>query len=142
MMYDQSDGGLRFRKFCTVSLGWWHTYKHVALKIWDTFAETIWAPLFHFLYPGVKFFRKSKALTHVLALYQCCMEGYKDICQPLRELAEDPAVSTSVKMAIRELLFVFDFALPVVTLTLLSCFRSDVVWLQSQCHYELIPQPI
>jgi hypothetical protein len=121
MMYDKSDGGLKFRKYCTVSLGWWHTYKHVALKIWDTFALTIWAPLFHFLYPGETFYRQSKNLMHVLALYQCCMEGYKDICVTFRRLAENPSVTVAVKMAIRELLFVFDFALPVVTLTLLSC---------------------
>ena len=132
-MYDNSDGGLKFRKYCGVSLGWWHTYKHVALTVWKTFAQTIWAPLFHFLYPGETFYPKSKNLTHVLALYQCCMGAYRGICKNLRRDYEDPALSLPVKVAIRELLFVFDYALPVVTLVPMMCLITIACQRENVC---------
>ena len=116
MMYDDSDGGKKYRKYCGVSLGWWHTYKHVALKIWEVFATTIWAPLFHHLYPGVTFFPKMKKLTQVLAIYQACMVAYRDVHEDLREavLDEHSKYLGTAKMALKEFEFVFDYALPVV----------------------------
>ena len=116
MMYDKSDGGRNYRMHCGVQLGWWHTYKHVALKIWTTFAKTIWAPLFHHLYPGETFYPSNKNFTHVLALFQCCMVAFRDVYKEIREAADDVSIRASSRMAFKELLFVMDYALPVVVL--------------------------
>jgi hypothetical protein len=129
MFYDDSDGGKNYRMHCGVSLGWWHTYKHVALKIWDVFATTIWAPLFHHLYPGVTFFKKMKKLTQVLAIYQACMVAYRDVYEDLREAVRDEHAKYhgTAKLALKEFEFVFDYALPVVRNPMLS-FVSKQGW--------------
>jgi hypothetical protein len=113
-MYDRSDGGKIIRQNCGVSLGWWHTYKHVALTVWEKFAPTVFAPLFHFLYPGTQFYEKSKNLTHVLAMFQCCMTAYRDIYPQLRRDVADVGLSMDIRRPLEELMFVLDFALPVV----------------------------
>jgi hypothetical protein len=114
MMYDKSNGGAHFRKYCGVSLGWWHTYKHVALKIWTVFADTVWAPLFHHLYPGTTFYPKMKNLTHVLAMYQCCMVSYRDLVDEARKAVDDLTFRPAARVAMQDLVFVIDYALPVV----------------------------
>ena len=37
------------------NLAYWHTYKQAVKMIWKYFADTIWGPLWHRMYPGSKF---------------------------------------------------------------------------------------
>ena len=54
-MYDRSNAGKNLRKYCGVSLAWWHTYKWATKKIMQVFAIDYIAPLFHHIFPTRKF---------------------------------------------------------------------------------------
>ena len=55
MMYDKSGGGSSLRKYLSCNLADWHSYKQATKMIWKGFANTIWARLWHRMYPGSKF---------------------------------------------------------------------------------------
>ena len=54
MMYDKSGGGSELRKYLSCN-PYWHSYKQATKMIWKGFANTIWARLWHRMYPGSKF---------------------------------------------------------------------------------------
>jgi hypothetical protein len=113
-MYDASDGGKQLRKYCGVNLAWWHTFKHVSLLLWRKFAATVWAPLFHDLFPGTQFFADNKNLSAVLGLFQCMQLAYSSLFAQVREDVADLRIRKERREALREILFVCDFAIPTV----------------------------
>ena len=54
-MYDKSGGGTALRKYLSCNLAYWHSYKQATKMIWKAFANTIWARMWHRMYPGSKF---------------------------------------------------------------------------------------
>ena len=66
-MYDHSDGCKRLRMFNFVTLAYWHSFKFVSQQLWKVFANDVWAPLWHTLYPGHAFYKTNKSLPMVVA---------------------------------------------------------------------------
>jgi hypothetical protein len=58
MCYDVSDGGKLLRQNATFWLAPWHNYKHAVELVWKQYANFLFAPLFHHLYPHNKFIIK------------------------------------------------------------------------------------
>jgi hypothetical protein len=115
MMYDLSGGGAKFRMYTSVNLAWWHSYKHAVAKIWKAFANTIWAPLWHRLYPGSKFPAKAQgpqeASMHLLYMSR----AYPMFRGALEEALLDPAVKAPGKAMLRNIQFLLEYAIPVVS---------------------------
>ena len=55
MCFDVSDGGSMLRQNASVWLAPWHNYKHSVELVWKKYANMLFAPLFHTLYPNNKF---------------------------------------------------------------------------------------
>jgi hypothetical protein len=117
-MYDKTDGGKLLRTTVSVNLGWWHTYKHACLKLWERFAPTVLAPMWHFLYPNSQFHIKPSSfpsvLYHLLALHMAYPK-IKPKLDAQRNLDPDHTHRRFVN-TIKDFTFLFEFAIPTVCL--------------------------
>jgi hypothetical protein len=114
LMYDQSGGGALLRQHCSINLGWWHTYKHVCLKVFQEFAPTVFAPLHHWHHPGTEFFKDTKRLMHVVCYFQMLLMSYKEVCDQVRTSVADVSLDPAIRVALQNFMFVCDFAIPTV----------------------------
>jgi hypothetical protein len=129
MMYDMSGGGIHLRTFTSVGLAWWHSYKHAVGSIWKAFANTIWAPLWHRLYPGAKFYAKTRSPQEPSMHFLYMMKVYHLFKEDLLAALADPGVSKDGRALLENIKFLCEFALPVVTLImhhlhLILCFGN------------------
>jgi hypothetical protein len=112
-MYDVTDGGRQFRTYNSVNLAMWHNYKWASMKIWSKFAKSIWAPLWHHLYPACAFYEKPGSLPNVTThLLYACMAA--ETIRPLIEEAKTRDLNASNRTMLTDLAFVLDVAIPVV----------------------------
>jgi hypothetical protein len=116
LMYDRSDGGRLFRTYVSCNLGWWHTYKFVAFKLWQMFAPNLIAPLWHHLYPNSQFHIKPSSFSSVLYHFLALHWSYPSFKDQLNSLLEIPADQTSRRYTntVKDLIFLFEFAIPTV----------------------------
>lgn len=113
MMYDTSKGGTIFRKYNSVNLGWWHTYKHAALKVWQVFGHSIMAPLWHNLYPNSQFHLKAglPSILHQLVQLHVSYPHVKDRLDATLQQAD---LQPRLRNAALDIQFMFEFAIPTV----------------------------
>ena len=114
MMYNVSGGGKTFRKYNSVNLAWWHTFKMAAMKIWKVFAPDVFAPLFHHLFPGHTFFVKPSSFVCVQAHLVWLFMSREAAIPKLTELTEDHTQPPRVASYARDVLFLLKIAIPVV----------------------------
>ena len=115
MMYDMSGGGDHLRTFTSVGLAWWHSYKHAVGSIWKVFASTIWAPQWHRLYPGAKFYAKTRSPQEPSMHFLYLMKVYHLFKPLLDATLLEPGISADGKALLTNIRFLCEFALPVVT---------------------------
>jgi hypothetical protein len=65
MFYDESDGARKFREVTASGLEFWHTFKMAYFLVFRSFADSIFAPLFHYTCPAHIFFLHPKRLIQV-----------------------------------------------------------------------------
>ncbi len=113
-MYDVTGGGARLRAYNSCNLAWWHTYKHAALKIWQTFGREIFAPLWHHLYPGHVFYMNPGSLANVLShlLFLCLSRD--QVQADLSKVLQTPDLSYDCEVMAKDLHFLLNMAIPVV----------------------------
>jgi hypothetical protein len=96
-------------------LAWWHTYKIAVGRIWKAFAKEIWAPLWHYLYPGHTFFVKQGSLScmvsHMMYVFMA-----RDELQPLLEKVLEEDLGAASRQMAQDLDFLINIAIPVVLL--------------------------
>ena len=118
MLYNKRGGGDQLRKFNSINLAWWHTYKHASLLIWRRFASTIFALLWHNLYPAAIFPIKPSRLvsitTHLMYMF-LAYPMFKAELDELEGIDLPPMLCTLRK----DLVFMMEFAIPVVSATIL-----------------------
>ena len=118
LMYDKSGGGEQFRRYTSVNLGWWHTYKHMGLKVWKLFAPTIIAPVWNHLYPGSQFHLRPKSfpsvLFHLLMLH-LAFPKIKERLDKTKESQDEHLTNLKLRVAVKDIEFLFEFAIPVVS---------------------------
>ena len=114
-MYDVSDGGKQLRRYTSANLAWWHTYKHVGFTLWKLFADSIFAKIWHALYPGHTFFVENNnwpsCQAHMLYVHLV----YPSIRVQLREAFEQQIDKAHVRVTLENMLFLCEFAIPVVS---------------------------
>jgi len=114
-MYDKSNGCSRLRKFNGLNLAWWHSYKYGITQIWKQFADEVFAPLWHNLYPKHNFFRKHGQVS-VMVLHIMYLEMvYPSVKDKLHKILDDAInLQAKTKVYVMDLIFLFEIAIPVV----------------------------
>ena len=117
MMYDKSSGGSELRKYLSCNLAYWHSFKLATKMIWKGFANSIWARLWHRMYPGSKFNvinpSPQEAAMHMVYMARA-YPGFKvDLESAIAEGSADEAG----KAMLLNIQFLCEFAIPAVQLT-------------------------
>ena len=76
MFYDALNVGQCLRRFISLNLGYWHTWKHLVGKIWNQFADEVFAPLHFHLKPDSHFQLASSTPLNQTVLLVCIKEAY------------------------------------------------------------------
>ena len=114
MMDHPSDGGKYFRRYTACNLAWWHSFKHGALAIWKRFANDVFAPLWHDLYPGCIFYDTPSSLASVLAHLLYIHQGADHIIPAIRAASQREGLHYASRMALSDLELLVAVAIPVV----------------------------
>jgi hypothetical protein len=114
MMYDMSGGGVKLRTYVSVNLAWWHSFKHGVASIWRSYAKTIWAPLWHRLYPGSTFYAKARSPQEATMHLLYMARAYKTFRPRLMAALLNPDVSEAGKAMLNNILFLNEYAIPAV----------------------------
>ena len=126
-MYDQTDGGKQLRKYCGLTLAWWHNYKHTAFLIWETYANELFAPLWQVLYPGVKFYGKTmNNFPHCIAMFQMLKIAYRELAPDVRTLLRAGTLGPKSQLQLQELHFILAYAIPTVRVYTIVIVVIDV----------------
>ena len=113
-MYDSTGGGKRFRKFNGVNLAWWHSFKYAAKMIWQQFANEVWGPLWHCLYPGHTYYVKTGKLGSVLVHLLYVQLAYPSVEQALDDLLERDELTLRARAFADDMRYLMRVAIPVV----------------------------
>jgi hypothetical protein len=137
LFYDRSGGGKKFRTVASANLAWWHTYKHGAFEVWKKFKDSLIAPLFHHFYPGHIFFPKPSSLVMVLAFFQWIRLSYTGALKlKLVETIRRNDVSHLMKVALKDLQFLCEFAIPTVdSCIFIFSFFLVIIFM---CYHDII----
>ena len=76
MFYDALNVGQCLRRFISLNLGYWHTWKHLVGKIWKTFADEVFAPLHFALNPSSHFRLSSSTPLSQTVILVAIKEAY------------------------------------------------------------------
>lgn len=121
----ERDAGEPLRKFISISLAWWHSMKHAVHKVWNEFALEIWAPMWHQLYPSSLFRIKgqhpSDEILHMLYAAHAYDTRLKPILMKMAHASELAKYSETNAVMVKDLVFLFEFAIPSVPLYLPYC---------------------
>jgi hypothetical protein len=76
MFYDAMNVGQCLRRFISLNLGFWHTWKHLVGKIWYHFADEVFAPLHRVLSPNTHFHVTQSTPLSQSVMLVCVKEAY------------------------------------------------------------------
>ena len=114
MMYDKSGGGSDLRKYLSCNLAYWHSYKQATKMIWKGFANTIWARLWHRMYPGSKFNvinpSPQEAAMHMVYMAR----AYPEFTTELEAAITEGSADEAGKAMLLNIQFLCEFAIPAV----------------------------
>ena len=84
------------------------------MKIWSCYGKCYFAPLWHTLYPNSHFFEKPGKFATVLTHYLYMIQAYPMIKARLLTTKADPNLLPRHRVAVQDIQFLFEFALPTV----------------------------
>ena len=113
-MYDITDGGRGLRQHNVCGLAWWHTYKHCAIEVWRKFANMLFAPLAHNLYPNGRFFLEGSSLVMIVMHFMYVWIAYAGFKQLLEQTLARDDLNDANRTALQDLQFLCEFAIPAV----------------------------
>ena len=114
MCYDHSDGGRQLRAFASVNLAPWHNFKHGVELIWKQWAQEIFAPMYHYLYPQNKFAIKYQSPQEPLVHMMLLCNAYPGFKANLQNAMEQDGLSRPNLSLLRDIEFLCEYAIPVV----------------------------
>jgi hypothetical protein len=115
-MYDVSNGGHLLRKYVSVNLSWWHTLKHASHTVWKKFADILWAPLWHALYPTSMFFKSNQSPQDELVHMVHVANAYRTVRADFNVLRLARTCTPNTLALLNNLHFLFEYAIPAVNL--------------------------
>ncbi len=114
MMYDKSGGGSSLRKYLSCNLAYCHSDKQATKMIWKGFANTIWARLWHRMYPGSKFNvinpSPQEAAMHMVYMAR----AYPSFKIELGAAIDEGSADEAGKAMLHNIQFLCEFAIPAV----------------------------
>lgn len=113
--------------FNSCNLAWWHTYKQAANTIWKTFANDVFAPLWHHLYPGHTFYLKPGSFVCVLAHLLYLQLSREHIIGELNRLLADDNLSLQSRLMLKDLFYLIEVAIPVVPSSRLPFSDENII---------------
>ena len=120
IFYDTTETASHLRRYVSLSLAWWHSMKHAVHQVWKFFALSLWAPMWHHLYPGSLFLIKGKSPQDEISHLLYAAHAYPAIAEDLHGLLTDRTLSQGNLAMVKDLIFLFEFAIPSVE-TLTPC---------------------
>jgi len=115
LMYDPGHPSTTvLRKYMSINLSWWHTLKHVIHKTWKAFANDLFGPLWHTLYPSSLFFIKSQSPQDELLHMLHVVFSYPTFRKDLQALRDNDELSLPNLAAVHDLFFLCEYAIPSV----------------------------
>ena len=118
-MYDPTDGGRRLRLFTSNTLAYWHTYKHCVKLIWSKFANTVWAPLWHQLYPNSFFYIDSTPMPAMVMHMMYMLHSWPKFKGTLVTALATENLNNRAKVLLEDIQFMCTWAIPQVR----PCFK-------------------
>ena len=115
MLYDPSGCGVTVRKCLTVLLSPWHNYKMGCLLIYREFADTVFAPIFHILFPTQQFRKKPKYLSAVITHMQYLRLSYSRWRSHLQTFLDTADEDSSCIIHATNLKYLMEFYIPAVS---------------------------
>jgi hypothetical protein len=100
-----------------MTLAWWHTGKHACMKIWKTFAQSVLAPWWHFLYPSNQFHLKPGSFPMVTSHLLILHHSYPKLKATLKELMDMDDLAPRFMTHAKDCEFLFEYAIPTVNNT-------------------------
>lgn len=112
-MYDPDKRGDVLRQTQFLVLGLWHVFKSTQVAIWRYCSTWFFGPLFHTLFPNVKFpwSPRHKFLTWLLSLLRL---SYPDVKLQLDNALNDHALPKANLDNLINLRLIFEYFVPVV----------------------------
>ena len=114
-MYDKSNMGLQFRKYTSLSLAWWHSYKWVAKQLFKVFSSDFFAPYYHHLFPTQAFHVDKLSLSGISTYMTYMRLAYPAFRTALKEALKTANLSFRQKTLLRNLQDIFECYIPVVS---------------------------
>ena len=131
MMYDKSGGGSALRKYLSCNLAYWHSFKQATKMIWKGFANTIWARMWHRMYPGSKFNvinpSPQEAAMHMVYMAR----AYPVFKTELEAAITEGSADEAGKAMLLNIQFLCEFAIPAVSPSL-TCILEQ---LDKKCSF-------
>lgn len=131
-MYDVSNTGVPFRKFTSVSLAWWHSYKWASKLLFKVFSADFFAPYYHHLFPTQTFHIDKLSLSAVSTYTTYIRLAYPSFRKSLKDALAVPTLSFRQKTMLLNLKDICECYIPVVRLCL--CLSSIVL---NKCFEKL-----
>ena len=113
-MYDQSNATVQLRKYCGVSLAWWHSYKWATKMIMTVFATDFIAPLFHHLFPYNEFNVEKMSLPSHTCILTYIRLSYPSFRQQLIDAKNRGGLNIRCQTLLENLFNLCEFFIPVV----------------------------
>lgn len=123
-MYDKTDAAKDFRRYCGVTLAWWHTYKWASHKLVNVFAKDFIAPLFHHLFPSTEFNADKMKLSGHTTLLSYIRLAFPSFRQELKLAVSRGDISQRNQILLENLIKLCEYFIPVVIICVfvgLSC---------------------
>jgi hypothetical protein len=114
VMYDNSNSGLQLRKYASLSLAWWHSYKWVSKQLFKVFSSDFIAPYYHHLFPTQAFHVDKLSLSGVSTYTTYMRLAYPGFRSMLSEALKTTNLSFRQKTLLRNLQDMFECYIPVV----------------------------
>jgi hypothetical protein len=133
MCFDVSDGGSVLRQNASVWLAPWHNYKHGVALVWERYANSLFAPLFHAMYPHNKFIIKYPSPQEPTMIMLLLAKSYPSFRpQLVSALARMKAAKkfslSRYSRLLDDILTLCEFLIPVVTFLYIFWFLFGSIY--------------
>ena len=114
VMYDKSGSGTQFRKYTSLSLAWWHSYKWTAKQLFKVFSSDFFAPYYHHLFPTQSCHIDKLSLSAVSTYMTYMRLAYPMLKSVLMNALKEVNLSHRQKTILQNLQDIFECYIPVV----------------------------
>jgi hypothetical protein len=126
--YGRTRIAMDMHKYVSTWLSFWHSYKNMSERIWKTYFDSIFGPMFHDMFPGSKVFNEPK-LRLITLHFQQVMLAYPKFKKELDTALADDTIPARRKVHLQNFKDLCDFFIPAVHADVnVLCLCSSLFW--------------